>query len=227
MKNELVSFAVKALIEGALLFGLVFFAVTLYSKTTVNTNSFSVEGKASGKVTADSVKIEIGNMIDGTNPSDVQTEADRRITKVKDWVQKLGINPDNIKLKKYAISTKFDGNQKAVGYKMDVSVEITVNDLVSQDKKIAQVIESGTLAGLNEVRLVDYSGKSEDATLDDLRKQAIDNAKAKLNKASQASGINLGDPKSVVVKVNREDATDKKGVDAVNYDLEVTATLYY
>lgn len=168
-------------------------AIPVSMVTTTKTEMFTVTGE--GKVTAvpDIAQVSLGFTANGTNVSQVQSQANSTINSISAAIKKLGVGEKDIQTTSYNLRPDYDysaNRQTIKGYVIDVNLSVKVRDFA----KINQVIDAGTASGANQVGGLNFT--LDDATREKLtsqaRKIAIDQAKKKAGEIAQESGINLG-----------------------------------
>lgn len=180
-----------------------FLALFLYTKfagpipfsvqqTTINkTDLFTVSGTGKASVTPDIAKVTAGVRANAATVKQAQDNMNTAINNVSDAVKKLGIDAKDIKTTNYNVSPTYDytnGNQKITGYTAGTNLEISIKDV----EKANSVIDAATAGGANVVGGVVFDVADKTKAENEARTQAITEAKAKAQIASQAGGFSLG-----------------------------------
>jgi uncharacterized protein len=196
----LVSFGLKSL----MVFGLVIatflisisFFVNRVTKETP-TNNFTVSGTAKRYVAPDTAEITIGTIVEGINVNTVQTDATKKINAAVDAVKALGIEEKDIQTSGFNLTPKRNSDSDITGYSIDITIKVTVRNVQPKDEKVGKVVSAGTDSGLNEVRSLNFSIEDQEKILDELKLEAIDDAKSRANELADKSGLRLGELKNV------------------------------
>ncbi len=205
MKREIMGFALKAtyvyalVILGVLVSSIIFYAVVIKpSEDSDTSNTYSVQGTASRKVTPDSAVVTIGTIMEDTNIINLQNKANEKVNLALKDIKALGIKEEDIETNNYTVEPDYDkDNEKITGYSINVALKITIKNTKPEDNAISNVIAKATSAGLNEVRNLTYFIEDEEKILNDLKLEAIDDAKGKANDQADKAGLKLGKIKNI------------------------------
>lgn len=160
--------------------------------------TFSVAGTASRYVAPDKVVLTLGTILDGKDILKIQEDANTAVNNAVEAIKLLGIDESKIQTSNYNMEPDYDWNTgKIDGYTINVSIVVTIEDVTGEDNLVGDVISSATGAGLNEVRGLTYDVTNRDAITEELKAEAIDDAKSKKDALADASGLKLGSLKNI------------------------------
>ena len=163
-----------------------------------DTRTFSIDGTAEREITPDTAYITIGTMSEGSDFVKLQNEANKKINNTVQKIKDLGIPPENIKTNTYDVSPNYDySTNKMDGYRINVEIAIKIENTSSESSKPGEVIKAGADAGLNEVRNLNFGIENREEILEELKLEAIDDAKSKKDTLAERSGLRLGELKNI------------------------------
>jgi hypothetical protein len=152
-----------------------------------------VEG--TGKVTApyDNAKITVGVSDSGPVLSEVVKSVNTKSKNLTEALKKEGVSDKNIKTTAYNIHPQYDYNvtpNKINGYQVNISYEITVEEIDNLNK----IVDAATVSGANNVGGItfDVNEKTKTEKLQEAREIAAKEAKLKAEGLAKAAGISLG-----------------------------------
>ncbi len=198
--KSLINFGLKSLLVFGLVLATVLVSISFFvQRVTQETpyNDFTVTGTAKKYVTPDKAEVTIGTIVEGTDVKKVQSDATTRINAAVDSVKGLGIEEKDIQTSGFNLTPKRNTSNDITGYSIDISVKVTVRGVQPKDEKVGKVVSAGTDAGLNEVRSLNFSIEDQEKIQDQLKLEAIDNAKARAQELADQSGLRLGKVKNV------------------------------
>ena len=189
-------FAVKSLFVFGLVMAVVLVGTTYFFSRTeevTQDNTFDVTGTAKRLVTPDIAEITIGTLVRGKDIAKIQAEATDKINAAIEKVKALEIPEEDIQTSSYNLTPERKvGSNEIDAYSVDVSVKVTVRNTKTEDELVGKVIAAGTSAGLNEVRSLYFMVDDEQAILDELKLEAVDDAKARADALAEKAGLKLG-----------------------------------
>ena len=161
-------------------------------------NIFNVEGTAKRKVTPDIVRLTLGTVIEGVDVVAIQKQANEKVSKSIAAIKGLGISEEKIQTSNYNLNPKYDDSgNKISSYSINIQLSVEIEDLDLNKNLPGDVIEASATTGLNEVRSLNFDVKNRDDILEELKTEAINDAKAKKDVLAAASGLRLGELKNV------------------------------
>jgi len=167
------------------------YPVRLISKST--NSDLSVVGEGKIDATPDTAKVEAGITISkAQNVSSAQSQLTKVNNDIIDALVAMGIAKADITTSNYSIypTNSYDSTGKPVndGYNGNISLSIKVRDFT----KIANVIETATKMGANNISGASFFIDKPEQLREKARDLAIKNAKEQAEKLSKTLGIRLG-----------------------------------
>jgi len=163
------------------------------SVVTQKTDMFTVAGEGKVTVVPDTGIVNLGITASKSTVKAAQTEANTVINTISAKLKELGIENKDIRTSQYNIYPQYDYRgsiNRITGYQVNISLTVTVRDI----DKINSVVDTATALGANSVGgiqlTVDEDRQKE--LLQEARKKAVDDAKAKAESLASAAGITLG-----------------------------------
>lgn len=165
------------------------FSVTSQAKG----DPFVVSGQGKVFVTPDIARISFGIQGDGPSLKTVEAGVNTKSKALTDALKKLGIAEDDIKTTSYNVYPSYDYTDSAnriTGFQVSISYQVTIRDF----DKVNDALSQGIAAGANVVGGVsfDVNDKTEKEKMNEARKLAVEDAKAKAEGLAGAAGITLG-----------------------------------
>ena len=160
----------------------------------------SVTMTAEGKVSAkpDTASISFSVVTQGKEASQVQSDNDKKMKAVTDFVKSQGVKDDDIKTSNYNLYPQYDYNVRDVGgtavppaiigYTLTQTVTAKVRDL----DKVSGIVGGLTTKGVNQIDTVSYLIDDPDKLKTEARNQAVDKAKNKAVELASNLGVKLG-----------------------------------
>lgn len=178
---------------------------------------YRVTAMAKREVTPDIINVTIGSKVEGDNIVAIQEKANQSVNKTVEAIKALGIKEENIKTLNYNVNPVYDYEKGTIRtYSVDVSVNVKIEDVKSEDNLAGDVLRVAAENNLNEVRSLYYEVSNREEILAELKLEAIANAKAKKDQEAKASGIRLGELKNVEDGYANSPYTfEYRGIDAV------------
>lgn len=156
-------------------------------------NTFSVEGTAKKKVTLDTAKVNLGVVLKDTTPVAVQQKASERYEKAIEAIKALGIPSEDIQTQNYTVSSvyKYETNE-IEGYEINLSLVVIVRDTKPESELVSKVINAATESGFNSINSLDFYLEDMEKIQDELKEEAIEDAKARAERESKLAGLKIG-----------------------------------
>lgn len=195
--QSFLQFAVKSLFVFILVIGVVVIATLLFfrqAQKSLNIDTtFSVSGTSERLVTPDIAEITIGAYVEGKDISEIQKQATEKINKASDAVKNLDIPEEDVQTVNYNLTPVNKKDSSTIeSYTVNVAIKVTVRNTDPKDEMVGKVIDAATTAGLNEVRSLYFKVDNEEDILDELKLEAIADAKERSTSLAKESGIKLG-----------------------------------
>ncbi len=183
----------------------VFWYVSAYSRSVVPERSFTVSGE--GKVVAvpDIAQLSIGVLTEGgKNLAELQKQNTEKINRIISYLKEQGIDQKDIKTEYYNISPRYQyfscpsvplglefrpcPPSEIIGYSISQSVSVKVRDLDKTGGIISGVVEQGA----NTVSGPNFTIDDPVALQNEVREEAIKQAREKAKSIAKAGGFRLG-----------------------------------
>ncbi len=155
-------------------------------------SSITVEGTASATVVPDTAVISLGVVTDRPRAADALAENSRSTQAVIDSAKAEGIEPRNIQTTSVGLSPLFDqpshGAPKMTGFRASNEVQIRVKPVDQAGVLIGKLTDRG----VNSIENISFSSAPDDRLLDQLRADAVRDARHKAQVYVEALGLKLG-----------------------------------
>jgi uncharacterized protein YggE len=150
----------------------------------------TVVGHGEVKGAPDTATVQIGVETEAATAKDAQAQNSAQAQAVQDQLTKLGVDAKDLQTSNFSINPTYgtDGRQ-VTGYRVSNMVTVKIRQLDQAGTLLDQVVQ----AGANSVYGVSFSVENPEALLDQARKAAIENAKARATQLAGASGSAIGD----------------------------------
>ena len=155
-----------------------------------NTMTFSGDSKMS--VTPDIAYLNMGLKTEKKSVSDAQKE---NAETMKNFIAKLKsdyeVSNDDVQTANYTVHPQYDwkdGDQNLRGYEVSQNIQIKVRNL----ENVSDIIGLAAEFELNQVNSLSFGVDNKDEFLEQVRKEAINEAKEKAKKVASDLGISLG-----------------------------------
>ncbi len=164
------------------------------SQTTTNKmSSFDVSGEGKVATSPDRAEISLGIQANESTVKAVQDKGNQVINQITQDLLALGVEKADIKTTNYSLYPNYDyrsGSQKITGYALNVSVQVKAQDF----SKITQIVDTATKDGANQVGGINFtlSDDKKKQVEDQVRAEAVKQAKAKAESLSSLAGVKLG-----------------------------------
>lgn len=246
--KDLIKFSAKAFFVFLLVLLTVYLGLNTYFSQQQRLNEprlFRVEGTAKRNVKHDIVYLTVGTTLEGKNVVEIQNNANKNINDAINAVMALGIPEEKIQTANYDLRQEYDKDGKLIeSYSLYIALRVTIEDADAKSELPGDVIEAASVTGLNQVSSLSYDVKDRDLILEELKLEAVANAKTKKDTLAKASELRLGELKNVDFGGNYyysgydKDLTATESApaaaDIVNVNIEsgetelsVTVNLYY
>lgn len=199
--KPIIQFAAKAtyvfilVLLSLLTTGIIFIkSVEKINREIGNQQTFSVQGYSKKKVALDTAKITLGVVLEDKSPAEVQRRASERYNKAIEAIKQVGIEEKDIQTQNYNVRTLYEfETQEIRGYEIDLSLIVTVHDTNPESELITKIINAASENGFNAVNNLQFYLEDYQAVQDEIKEEAINDAKERALREAQAAGLNLGD----------------------------------
>lgn len=155
--------------------------------------TYSAEGSAKRKVVLDTARVTLGVDIEGATSNEIQKEATEKYNAAVEAIKQAGIPEEDIQTQNYTISPKYERSTgKPDGYQIQLSLIVTVRDTDPRSEQVSKVINAGSNSGFNLVRGLNFYLDDAQAVQDELKAEAIEDAKARAERDASVAGLKLG-----------------------------------
>lgn len=181
-------------------------AINFSTTTQTKGDPFVVTGEGKVFVTPDTAKVTVGIQETGSSLISVQENANKKSQALVAAIKKLGIDEKDIKTTSYNLYPQYDyltsTTNRITGYQISTNYEIKVKDF----DKVNEVLTISTSVGANVIGSVSFevNDETKKEKLNEARKMAVDEAKAKAEGLASAAGLTLGK----IINVSESQASD-------------------
>lgn len=198
--KEIIVFYFKAVFVFGLVLATVFFAFWYDTNSDDSlTDTIAIDGTATRDVTPDIVEVTIGTYLEGNDVVKLQEDANSAINTATESIKALGIEEENIRTSNYNLSSDYYWDDDTDEYYVDVTLTVKITNLQDREDEniVGTVLSTAASANLNQVRSLFYDISNREEILEELKLEAIENAKSKKDSYADASGLKLGKLKDI------------------------------
>lgn len=219
--REVLRFWAKASFVALTVFLVAFFVIfamySLAEKYDYN-RTYKVSAFSERYVAPDKLTMALATVVKDQTPKAVQQRASEIIDATISEMKALGLTDDEIKTSGYNIYPEYEQRRwdsdyseqlEIIGYTMNV--EITIE--TKQIDKVSDILDKATSKGINQINSMYFSIENIEEIKDELKLEAIENAKVKAKKESKEAGLRLGK----VINVDTQDGYAIYGNRAYDY----------
>ncbi len=215
--------------------------LSITQTTTNKQSSFDVTGEGKVATAPDRAEISLGIQANEPTVKAVQDKGNQVINQITQDLLALGVDRADIKTTNYSLYPNYDyrsGTQKITGYALNVNVQVKAKDFA----KITQIVDTATKDGANQVGGISFtlSDEKKKEVEDEVRAEAVKQAKAKAESLSSLAGVKLGRiinisenaggdriyPVPMMAKAEAMDAVGNGGGTAAPTNVEPGSTTY-
>lgn len=194
--KDILAFMAKASFVALMLVISIVIGVELISRAAEDVDrqrTFSVDGMASRYVKPDTANLSVSTKVTDASAREVQKEASEIITDTVDALKDLGLEDKEIRTGDYQINPEYkyddDTNERSIyAYSINVSLVIKTKKI----DKVSDILDAATSAGINQVNSFYFSIEDIEDIQEELKLDAIDNAKEKAEEQAKVAGLKLG-----------------------------------
>lgn len=169
-----------------------------YAAENDNTSSISVTGQGVVIAQYDTAQITLGVTALEQSPLAAYQSMARDINKVVEALRAAGIKDEDMKTGTFSLYAEYDWTdqgQKLRGFRATNNLVVTTHEL----DKLADLVQTVVNAGANQLQGINFLVKDTDKVMGEALDLAIDDARAKAERAAARLGATLGRPLSVSV----------------------------
>jgi uncharacterized protein len=159
--------------------------------------AISVTGEATISAPPDLAHIDAGVASDGKTAREASEANNAAMAKVLAALKGAGMDEKDFQTSRLSLQPQYAPNRTGaspiVGYRASNRVTIRLRD----ETKVAGVIDTLVGAGANDIGGVSFSVSQTSKLLDDIREQAVADARRKAEIYAKAAGVTLGAPLSI------------------------------
>ncbi len=155
----------------------------------------SISGLGEVKTRPDMATISTGVVSEGTTAKDALAKNNAAMAAVIAALKNAGIAEDDIQTSDFSVSPKYPPYQpnqttapRIVGYTVSNQVTAKVKDLA----KLGGILDTLVQSGSNQINGIAFGVDEPKAQLDEARKKAVADARAKAELYAEAAGVSLG-----------------------------------
>jgi len=160
-------------------------------------SAISVTGQGTLSVRPDLAQVDAGVTSDAKTAREASDANNAAMGKVLLALKGAGIEQKDYQTSRLALQPQYPANRSGpspiVGYRASNRVTIRVRDVT----KIANVIDTLVGAGANDIGGINFMVSQASKLLDDVRTQAVADARRKAEIYAKAAGVTLGAPLSI------------------------------
>jgi uncharacterized protein YggE len=150
----------------------------------------TVVGHGEVKGAPDTATVQIGVEAEAATAKDALAQNSAQTQAVQEKLTKLGVDAKDIQTSSFSINPTYGSDSRQVtGYHVANIVTVKIRQLGQAGTLLDQVVQ----AGANSIYGISFSVENPEALLDQARKAAIENAKARATQLAGASGASIGD----------------------------------
>ena len=174
---------------------------TVSSGVNVSNSGIWVSGQASIEIKPDIAILKVGVETEGLNTKEALNNNSKYADAVLNYLKQNQVSSDDIQTTNINISPRYEypevtgpsstvRKQVLVGYRVYNSVVIKVRDI----DNLGELIDGVTEVGRDSIRVngIEFARDDIEQFMDDLRKDAVENAIYKANQFAKYSGVALG-----------------------------------
>lgn len=155
----------------------------------------SVSGLGEVKTRPDMATISTGVVTEGTTAKEALAKNNSAMAAVIAALKNAGVAEDDIQTSDFSVSPKYPPYQpnqttapRIVGYTVSNQVTANVKDLA----KLGGILDTLVQSGSNQINGIAFGVDEPKAQLDEARKKAVADARAKAELYAEAAGVSLG-----------------------------------
>ncbi len=178
-----------------LFIGIMFFAQKHTWNVNLNVsehqnNTIVVSGKAEKYISPDIANISFNVTKKSYNQKDAAEYVNKTTKKVIEKLKELGIEEKDIKTKNYSLRPEYkwnDGDRHFIGYRVSQAVNVKIRDLSQAPKILTNIVN----LKVDNINGPNFAIDNVEKIKENLRKEAIDDAKIKARRLAFDLGVNL------------------------------------
>ncbi|HEY2156837.1 MAG TPA: SIMPL domain-containing protein [Isosphaeraceae bacterium] len=170
--------------------------------------TISVQGTATVSVAPDMAAITVGAETQGPTAVEAMAANNKAMAALMDLLKRHGIAGRDVQTSDLSLSPAYDrpvpsraedepdkAPPRIIGYKIRNTIRITVRDVA----RVGDLLDATVRAGVNKIEHLSFQIADPKATLRDLRRKALAEARAKAEDVATEAGMALGAPVSIEV----------------------------
>jgi uncharacterized protein YggE len=159
--------------------------------------TINVTGSAQTSLAPDVAYISIGVHTQNADAREAVNANNTQANQIVTAITGMGVDAKDIRTSNFSISPQqqYDQNGQLTGtlYMVDNIVYVTLRDLT----RVGDVISASVEAGANSINGVQFDLQDKTASLSNVRKAAVANARAQAEELAAEAGVQLGDVQSI------------------------------
>lgn len=160
--------------------------------TTEGDKTIAVEGKSETFVVPDTASVSFSVTKKAQTTDVVMNSVNERMEILLKELTRVGVEEKDIKTTSYNVQPEYsynDGKQIFEGYRATQRVEVVIRDM----DNVSDVLATVNSADVDNVSQLTFFVDDEEAVKDELRKEAIENAKKNAQELAKDLGVGLSD----------------------------------
>ncbi len=165
--------------------------VTINSNTMADNNTIAVDGTAKTFVKPDTASVSFNITKKAPTTDTAMNSVNKRMAELIGQLNKIGVAKKDIKTTNYSVYPEYsynNGKQNFEGYRVSNSVKVIIRDL----KRSSDVLALVNTAGVDNLSQLVFYVDDVDSIKEQLRTEAINDAKDKAKKIAKDLGVKLG-----------------------------------
>lgn len=155
----------------------------------------TISGEGTATLVPDAAVLTLSVVTPGDNAPEALDANSRQLTAIVETLKAAGLDERDLQTSGFSINPRYadrrdDPNAplKIIGYEVRNGLSVRVRDLT----RLSGVLDEVVKAGANEMGGISFQVSDREAALNDARKAAVKDARAKAELYAQAAGVRLG-----------------------------------
>jgi uncharacterized protein len=152
----------------------------------------TVTGEASISVAPDTAVIRIGVTSQGKTAKDASDANAREMTAVLSAIKANGIAERDVQTSRLSLQPQYDPNKGGTAHLLGFQVTNQLSVRIREIGKLPDLLDRAVAAGANEMSGIEFIVSEQSKLLDQVRAEAIADARRKVELYAKAAGIKVG-----------------------------------
>ncbi len=150
---------------------------------------FYSEGRATRKLAPDSVSVNLGERITGSDTAKLQNDGNAKISKLVAELKKIGLKDEQIRTSNYSLYPVYD---KPGQFEFSTSVEVRIEKENPDASKVKEILTVSKNVGMTEYSGFYFFVANERDVVKELEGEAINDAKQSAQERANLAGLSIG-----------------------------------